>query len=147
MRLRLDASIWIEHLRRAVLDDLIGEIRGRFVLAMDATVAAELRAGCRSKRERAVVARLIGPYERSGRLRCPVRSDFARASLALSRLRERGLLPSGSRSALLDALIAAVAVHDGALLVTNNLGDFSKLAMVMPLRVEGFESFVAGLWR
>jgi predicted nucleic acid-binding protein len=128
-----------------VLEEVIGDIRGRFLLAMDSVAAAELRAGCRSKRERTIVARLLRPYERAGRLLCLVRGDFERASLALSRLRERGRLPSGSRSALLDALIAAMAVRDGALLVTNNLTDFSKLAEVMPLRVEGFVSFTRRL--
>lgn len=145
MTLLFDTSVWVEHLRKAALDEIIGEIRGRFLLAMDAVAAAELRAGCRSKRERAIVARLLRPYERSGRLLCPIRGDFERASLALSRLRERGRLPSGSRSALLDAVIGAIAVRDGALLVTANLPDFSKLAEVMPLRVEGFASFTRRL--
>jgi predicted nucleic acid-binding protein len=136
-----DASVWIEHLRRAVLDEVIGDVRGRFVLGLDAVVAAELRAGCRSKRERSVVARLLRPYERSGRLLCPERNDFERAALALSRLRERGRLPSGGKSALLDALIAAVAIRRGALLVTVNMADFASLATVMPLRVEAFDPF------
>jgi predicted nucleic acid-binding protein len=68
--LLFDASVWIEHLRRAALDDVIGNVRGRFVLAVDAVVAARLRAGCRSKQERTVVARLLRPFERSRRLLC-----------------------------------------------------------------------------
>ena len=72
---------------------------------------------------------------------CPVRGEFERASLALSRLRERGRLPSGRRAALFDALIAAIAVRDGALLVTENVDDFASLAEAMPVHVEGFESF------
>jgi predicted nucleic acid-binding protein len=46
---------------------------------------------------------------------------------------------------LLDALIAVVAVRDGALLVTTNIGDFERLAEVLPLRVEGFDSFLKRL--
>jgi hypothetical protein len=49
------------------------------------------------------------------------------------------------RSALLDALIGAIAVRDGALLVTTNIPDFSKVAEVMPLRVEGLASFTRRL--
>jgi predicted nucleic acid-binding protein len=145
MRLLFDASVWIEHLRRAALEGIIEEIRGRFVLTMDVVVAAELRAGCRSKRERTVVTRLLGPYERSGRLLSAGENDFERASTALSRLRERGRLPSGAKAALLDALIGAIATRHGALLVTIDIADFERLATVMPLRVEGFESFTQRL--
>ena len=145
MKLLFDDSVWIEHLRRASLDHVIKGVRGRFALAMDAVVAAELRAGCRSKRERTTVARLVRPYERAGRLLCPVQHDFERASLALSRLRERGKLLSGGKSALFDALIAAIAVRSGGLLVTLNVADFAALATVMPLRVEGFETFMRRL--
>jgi predicted nucleic acid-binding protein len=145
MKLLFDASVWVEHLRRAALDDVIGHARGRFLLSMDVAVAAELRAGCRSKRERTIVARLLSPHERSGRLLAAVPSDFDRASSALSRLRERGQLPKGARSALLDALIAAIAVRHGALLVTLNLNDFEKLSSTMSLQVEGFDSFKSRL--
>jgi predicted nucleic acid-binding protein len=88
---------------------------------------------------------LLRPYERSGRLLCPGRFDFERAARALSRLRERGRLPSGRASALLDALIAAVAVRDGASLVTLNVADFVTLATAMPLRVQSFDAFVRRL--
>jgi predicted nucleic acid-binding protein len=141
VKVLFDSSVWVEHVRRAALDGLIEAMRGRCTLGLDAVVASELRAGCRSKRERQVVARLCAPYERSGRLLCPIQSDFERASLALSRLRERGQPPSGAKGALLDALIAALAARDGMLLVTINLSDFEKLARELPLHVESFELF------
>jgi predicted nucleic acid-binding protein len=145
VKLLFDTSVWVEPLRHSALDEIITGVRGRFVLTFDAVVAAELRAGCRSRRERAVVARLLAPYQRAGRLLCPSEHDFDRASAALSRLRERGRLPSGSKSALLDALIAAVAAREGALLVTNNVADFTKLAAVIAVRVEGFDAFQRSL--
>ena len=141
MKLLLDTSVWVEHLRNAALDGLVEVLRGRFVLCMDAVVASELRAGCRSKQERRVVARLCSPHERLGRLLCPASRDFESAALALSRLRERGRPPSGSKAALLDALIAAVAAREGALLVTHNLSDFTRLASEIPVRVESFAVF------
>jgi predicted nucleic acid-binding protein len=141
MKLFFDTSVWVEHLRHAALNDAIDGLRGRFVLSFHAVVAAELRAGCRSKHERRVIERLIAPYQRSGRLACPTLRDYERAAAALSRLRERGRLPSGAKASLLDALIAAVAAREGALLVTGNLADFAKLAEVLPLRVEGFDAF------
>jgi len=141
VKLLLDTSVWVEHLRHAALDRLIVPMRGRFTLCMDAVVVSELRAGCRSKQERRVIARLCAPHERSGRLLCPTQGDFERAALALSRLREQGRPPSGSKAALLDALIAAVAARDGALLVTQNLSDFLTLAREIPVRVESFAVF------
>jgi predicted nucleic acid-binding protein len=141
VKLLFDTSVWIEHLRHAALASLIEPMRGRFTLGLDAVVASELRAGCRSKRERRIVDQLCAPFERSGRLLCPLQGDFERAAGALSRLRERGQPPSGAKGALLDALIATVATHDGALLVTANPSDFEKLAREMPLRMEPFDLF------
>jgi predicted nucleic acid-binding protein len=141
VKLLFDTSVWVEHLRHGALDPLLEALRGRFTLCMDAVVAAELRAGCRSKQERRVIARLCAPHERLGRLLCPTSHDFERAALALSRLRERGRPPSGSKGALLDGLIAAVAARDGALLVTHDLSDFTTIAAEIPVRVESFELF------
>ena len=47
MKLLLDTSVWVEHLRHDVLDGLIEPLRGRFALCMDAVVAAERRMPCR----------------------------------------------------------------------------------------------------
>jgi len=88
-----------------------------------------------------VVDRLLSPFERAGRLLCPVASDFERAALALSRLRERGQTPRGSKSALLDALIATIGAREGALVVTHNVSDFRALATEITVRVETFDAF------
>jgi predicted nucleic acid-binding protein len=141
VKLLFDTSVWVDHLRRAALDPVIGAIRGRFVLCFDAVVAAELVAGCRSKQERRAVGRLYAPHQQSGRLLCPLSSDFERAALALSHLCTRGQPPSGSKSALLDALIATVAARQGALLVTKNLADFTRLAEEIPVLVESYHAF------
>lgn len=145
MKVLLDTSVWVDHLRRGTLNPYIHAMRGRFVLCLDAVVAAELRAGCRTKREHRVVSQLCAPHERERKLLCPSTADFERAALALSRLRERGRPPSGSKAALLDALIAAVAAREGALLVTNNISDFLTLARELPLRVETFSAFAQRL--
>ena len=141
MKLLFDTSVWIEHLRHAALTPLLSAIRGRLVLCLDAIVAAELRAGCRSKGERRVVAGLCAPHERTGRLLCPTANDFEAAALALSKLRERGRPISGGKAGLLDALIVQLAAREGALLITHNLGDFGALASQIPARVESFEAF------
>jgi predicted nucleic acid-binding protein len=141
VKLLLDTSVWIEHLRHAVLGELVAPMRGRFQLRLDVVVASELRAGCRTKRERRVVNALCAPHERADRLLCPERGDFERAASALSRLRERGRPISGRQAALLDALIVSIAAREGALLVTSNLSDFQALAPELSAHVEGFERF------
>lgn len=112
---------------------------------IDAVVASELRAGCRSKRERRVVERLLQPFDRSDRLLVPERTDFQRAATAISRLGERGVTLASAGGGLLDALIAACAAREGALLVTVNEADFARLATVMPLLVEPFDAFATRL--
>lgn len=141
MRLAFDTSVWVDHLRLNALAPILPVIRGRFLLGLDAVVHAELIAGCKSKRERRVVDRLLEPFSTRGRLLVPVHGDFERAAGALSRLRQRGVVLSSPGAALLDALIASIAVSGGSLLVTKNEGDFAKLGSELPLHFETFDAF------
>ena len=143
MKLLFDTSVWVEHLRHNALDRVIPGLRGRFVLWFDAVSAAEMRAGCRTKRERDVVGRLLSPFEKAGRLVVPNAGDYVRAATALSRLREDGKTLKQPGGALLDATIAAVGVRLGALVVTVNIGDFRMLADALPLHVESMSDFAA----
>ena len=132
MNLLFDTSIWVDHFRRGVLEDVIPRLRGKFVLWFDAITGAELLAGCRSKEERRVVAEVLRPFEKAERLAVPIAADFRRAATALSKLRERGHTLKKPGSALLDALIASVAHRKGALLVTSNETDFEMLRSQLP---------------
>lgn len=143
MTVLFDTSVWIEHLRRGALTPLFPKLRSRFTLSLDAVVAAELSAGCRSKIERRVVDRLVAPFDKAGRLIVPDRGDYARAAAALSRLREEGTSLKSPGGALLDGLIAAMASRTGALLVTLNLSDFALLGRHLPLRAETLTEFAA----
>lgn len=145
MKVLFDTSVWVEHLRRAALADVVPALRGKFSLWFDAVSAAELRAGCRSKLERSGVDRLLSPFEKADRLAVPEAADYVRAATALSRLREGGKTLKQPGGALLDALIAAVASRSGALLVTLNVDDFRMLADVLPLRVERLTDFATRL--
>jgi len=75
--------------RVGALVDVIPALRGRFSLSMESVAAAELMAGSRSKRERHVIAKLLAPFERAGRVLYPQPADFQRAATAISRLREK----------------------------------------------------------
>jgi len=145
MKVLFDTSVWIEHLRHGALREIIPALRGKFSLWLDAVTAAELRAGCRAKLERAGVNRLLAPFERAGRLAVPEASDYERAGLALSRLREDGKTLKKPGGALLDALIATLGARFGALVVTINIDDFRMLTQALPLRVEPLTEFAKRL--
>lgn len=145
MKLLFDTSVWIEHLRKGALTDVIPALRGRYNLSMESVAVAELLGGCRSKRERRTVETLIAPFERAGRVFHPTASDFRRAAAAISRLRESGRTLKKPGAALLDGLIAAVAAREGARLVTSNRSDFELLSSQLPLQWESFAEFRHGL--
>ena len=133
MKLLLDSSVWIGILRGDRLPEALARIRGRHQLWMDAFVAAELFAGCRSRSERKQVSILVAPFARAARLRAATANDMIGAGRALSMLRQRGIQLANPAGALIDAGIAIGAVRLGALLVTDNVRDFRKLSAVLPL--------------
>ena len=145
MKLILDTSVWVEHLRHGALTALLPRARGKYRFWMDGIVAGELVAGCRSRAERRVVEGLIAPFTRAGRIVAPVEADLIEAGRGLSKLREKGVSLKNGSGALLDALIAIDAVRIGALLVTVNDADFRRLADVTPLRYESFHAWRARL--
>jgi predicted nucleic acid-binding protein len=145
VKLLFDSSVWIDHLRRGALVPIFPALRGKFVLWLDAVSAAELGAGCRSKRERGGIARLLSPFEKAGRIATPEAGDYVRDGAALSRLREEGKTLKQPGGALLDALISAVGARLGALVVTVNISDFTMLASVLPVRVEAMDDFFGRL--
>jgi predicted nucleic acid-binding protein len=143
VKLFFDTSVWIEHLRRDALAPVLPRLRGKYQLWMDALVAAELLAGCRTKVERRVVDGLIAPFARAGRIRAASEPDLAAAGRALSKLRERGISLVHPAGALIDAAQAVTSVRAGALLVSENTRDFSKLMRVLPLRWETLATLTA----
>lgn len=145
MRLVLDSSVWIEHLRRNALAPLLPLLRGKYQLWMDALVQAELIAGCRSRQERRVVDALLAPFARTGRVRAPTAVELALSGHVISKLRERGLVLRKPAGALIDAAIAVSAARDGALLVSENGSDFEKLSKVVSLRWETTAALAARL--
>src|SRR5262249_38429268 len=133
---------WIDHLRQGALADVVPRLRGRFWLWFHSVTVGELFAGARGKKDRAVIAKIIRPFEKAGRIAHPEARDFRRAGLALGRLRGRGRELSSPAGALLDGLLGATCARLGALLVTSNLRDFESLAKELPFRF----STLAGLF-
>lgn len=141
MNLLFDTSVWVDDLRHGVLRFVLPQVRGRCFLWFDSVAAAELVAGCSTRRERRLISAVIAPFERAGRIVTPAQGDFVRAGEALSKLRGAGIALRNPGGALLDALQAANAVRIGALLVTKNISDFEKLARFLPLFTLSFGDF------
>jgi predicted nucleic acid-binding protein len=131
----LDAHLYVEAARDPTRAAELASFSSAALpfLHLHAVVAQELLAGARGAdgRER-IQAWLIHPFERRNRLMVPSWRAWRRAGEMLSELVDRGTLSPGgfSRSFMNDALIAASLRDRGAILVTGNSRDFSRLSQV-----------------
>ena len=102
-------------------------------LYLSTVVAAELRAGAGSARDRRTLERqVLSPYVRRGRLVNPSPAAWDGLGLTLATLVEtEGLaLREVSRSFVFDILIARSCREIGAVLVSRNVADLSRIAKV-----------------
>jgi predicted nucleic acid-binding protein len=102
-------------------------------LYLSTVVAAELRAGAGSARDRRILERrLLSPYIRRGRLLNPSTAAWEALGTTLAALVEQeGLvLREVRRSFVFDILIARSCREIGAALVSRNSADLSRIAKV-----------------
>jgi predicted nucleic acid-binding protein len=100
-------------------------------LYLSTVVAAELRAGAGSAKDRRTLERqILSPYKRRGRLVLPSPAAWEALGTTLARLVEReGLvLRDVRRSFVFDILIARSCREAGATLVSRNVADLSRIA-------------------
>jgi predicted nucleic acid-binding protein len=102
-------------------------------LHVSAVVAAELRAGARSVRDRRIIEqRLLGPFARHERILTPSAAAWDALGRTLATLRDReGLaLAQVPRSFAFDVLLAFTCREAGAVLVTANARDMARIRRV-----------------
>lgn len=102
-------------------------------LYLSSVVAAELRAGVRSEKDReALESLVVGPFVRRGRVLTPSNTAWDALGLALAALRRTdGLqLRQVSRSFALHILLAYSCRANGATLVTRNTRDMVRIGKV-----------------
>lgn len=102
-------------------------------LYVSSVVAAELRAGARSVRDRRTVEdRLLGPFARHDRVLTPSAAAWEALGRTLSTLRDReGLqLAQATRSFAFDVLLAYTCRENGAVLVSANAKDMARIHRV-----------------
>lgn len=102
-------------------------------LFLSSVVAAELRAGARSARDREKLEdTVLGPFVRRRRLLTPSAAAWDAAGLTLATLREReGLqLAQVRRGFAFDILLAYSCRESGVVLVTQNARDMARIRRV-----------------
>lgn len=107
-------------------------------LFVSSVVAAELRAGARTSRDRRTIEeRLLGPFARHERMVTPSAAAWEALGRTLAALHDReGLqLAQTSRSFAFDVLLAYSCREHGAVLVSANAKDMARIR-----RVFAFES-------
>jgi predicted nucleic acid-binding protein len=131
----LDANCYIDASR----DREAWEALARFTawaaprLYLSSVVAAELRAGARSDRDRKKLEKtVLDPFVRRGRLLTPTAAAWDALGLALAtlRLREGLQLAQVPRAFALDILLAYSCRERGMVLVTRNARDMARIRRV-----------------
>lgn len=143
----LDSNCYIDAAREPATRDALEAFTAREAprLYLSTVVAAELRAGCRSSRDRLQLEEhVLAPYVRRNRILTPSGAAWAALGLTLSQLREEGALDFTSmpRGFAFDVLIAFSCREAGVVLVTRNTRDMERIRSVFPFEfVAPFPSF------
>lgn len=131
----LDTNILI----RAARDRNFNEELARFHAAfapfefLAAVVAQELLAGARGAAAKTLERGILEPFERRKRLIAPTYSAWKETGAILATLVSSGARWSElSRSFVNDVLLATSCREAGVVLVTENSGDFERIAKVRP---------------
>jgi predicted nucleic acid-binding protein len=131
----LDANCFIDASRGADALAALGQFAAWAApgLYLSSVVAAELRAGARSARDRkALEDQVLGPFVRRGRVLTPSPAAWDALGRTLAVLREReGLqLAQVPRSFVFDILLAYSCREGGVTLVTANARDMARIHRV-----------------
>jgi predicted nucleic acid-binding protein len=133
----LDSNCYIDAARDPVAHAALEAFTAREAprLYLSAVVAAELRAGARSSRDRRQLEEhVLAPFVRRGRILTPSGAAWDALGLTLSHLREEGSLDPASvpRAFAFDVLIAFSCREAGVVLVTRNARDMERIRSVFP---------------
>jgi predicted nucleic acid-binding protein len=131
----LDSNCYIDAVREPAANAALEAFTAREAprLYLSAVVAAELRAGARSSRDRRQLdEQVFAPFVRRGRVLTPSVAAWDALGLTLSRLRLEGALDLASvpRGFVFDVLIAFSCREAGAVLITRNTRDMERIRSV-----------------
>lgn len=134
MKTVLDTNVVIGFLRNRARKDAFESRTVRPQLYMSSVVVMELYAGCRTKRHTSHLDAFLEPFEKAKRLITPDHGSFREAGRVLEKLGVAGLTSPELRQITNDVLIAVSALRAGAVVLTSNVADFSRIASQVPVR-------------
>jgi predicted nucleic acid-binding protein len=134
MKVLLDTNAFIGFFRNPSQRELFDSRMQRPLLFMSSVVALELYAGCRTTRQQKALANFLKPFEKAGRVVTPDHGSFREAGRVLARLGGDGIGLVHRRRIVNDVLIAVTAARLGAVVVTANECDFSRIEKHTPVR-------------
>ena len=130
----LDSNCYIDAAREPVANAALAAFTAREAprLYLSSVVAAELRAGARSARDRRQLEEVLAPFVRRGRVLTPSGAAWDALGLTLSQLRAEGALDLANmpRGFAFDVLIAFSCREAGVVLVTRNARDMERIRSV-----------------
>jgi predicted nucleic acid-binding protein len=130
----VDTNVYIDALRTEPDRSGLSAFLSTFApfVWLSAVVAQELRAGVRGSAVRVLDSGLLAPFERRDRIITPSYAAWKEAGSVLSQLVGAAAWTSVSRSFVNDVLLALSCRESGAVLVTRNVSDFTRIATVRP---------------
>ena len=131
----LDTNCYIDASHDPAALAALQEFAGRAApgLYLSSIVAAELRGGARSARDRKVLEdRVLGPFARRDRLLTPSAAAWDALGRTIAALRDREGLQRSQvpRSFAFDVLLAYSCREQGVVLVTGNSRDMARIRRV-----------------
>jgi predicted nucleic acid-binding protein len=140
-RYTLDSNLYIEAARDAAQAEELEVFSSVFLpfLYLHAIVVQELLAGATSSKwQREIQRGIVRPFERRNRLIVPAYRSWRRSGEIVFELVQKKELTTGGvgRSFMNDALLAASCREAGVVLITRNLADFQRIALVEPVRFQ-----------
>ena len=134
MKVVLDTNVLIGFFRNPSQREEFESRARRPLLFMSSVVALELLAGCRTQRQEKALMSFLKPFEKAGRVLTPDHVAFREAGRVLAGLGRDGIGAAHRRQIVNDLLIAVTAASLGAVVVTANALDFSRIEKHTPVR-------------
>jgi predicted nucleic acid-binding protein len=134
MKLVLDTNLVIGFFREPDRRTAFESKTRSSLLFMSSVVAMELQAGCRTTRQKRSLSGFLRPYEKTGRVIIPDYATFLETGRVMARMAADGIGRDHLRQIMSDILIAVSSSRAGALVVTGNSKDFSRIGDHTPIR-------------
>jgi predicted nucleic acid-binding protein len=128
----IDTNLYVDALRTETGRVALNAFHSAFApfVHLNAVVVHELRAGARGRAAAVLEHMIIAPFERRDRVFSPSCAAWKESGRVLAELNGPTGWRSVTRSFVNDTLLAMSCREVGAVLVTNNLGDFRRIAAV-----------------